>query len=112
MSPETKEAIQEIKREVDKKVDELKNEHIRPLFRLIENLEEKHDNDMSVVNTKIETKVSFKLFTWVLGILMLIVIGIQGVVWFQVKETYEKANEVNTSVSLIQYQLNQFEAVK
>lgn len=119
MSPETKEAIQEIKREVDKKIDELKNEHIRPAFKRMEDIEKLHRDDMDSLENKLDTKVSFKIFTWVLALLMAVVIGIQGVIWLQVKEsynktleTYDKAKDVSFKTDLIQQRLDQFEAVK
>lgn len=112
MSAETREAIREVKDEVTKKFDELKEEHIKPLNQRIKNAEDKHEKDMKIIQAEVDGKVSFKVFTWVLGILMFVVVGIQSVVWFQVKETYNKTNEVDKSVSLISQRLDQFEAVK
>lgn len=112
MSSETKEAIKDIKQEIDKKFDELLAQHITPLREEIKKLEEKRERDLEIIETKVAGKVSFKVFTWVLAILMAIVIGVQGVVWFQVKQTYEKTNEVGKDVSLIQYRLDRFESVK
>lgn len=104
MSPETKEALREIKKDVDRKFEEIKSE--------IKEIENKHEKDMVIIEAKVESKVSFKIFTWVLAILMMVVIGIQGVVWFQVKETNSTTNKVDKNIDLINYRLDQFEAVK
>lgn len=111
MSPETKEAIQEIKKEVDKKFDELKNEHLRPIYEQMKEISDKHEKDMGIIESKVESKVSFKIFTWVLSILMAIVIGSQGAIWSEAKKANNTANETGSNVRLINFRLDQFEAI-
>lgn len=101
MSPETRDAIKEMKDMFEKVVSELKEEHIAPIRE-----------DVKGIKIELKNKVSFKIFTWVLSILMAIVVGWMGLIWTSLQQLTEKTILVNNNISLIQYRLDHFEVVK
>lgn len=100
-SPETRDAIREVKLEFEKRIGELKDDHISPL-----------ETNIEKIAADVKNKVSFKIFTWVLSILMAIVIGWMGIIWVTLQQLGEKTNTVNYNVGLIQWRLDNFEVTK
>jgi len=69
-------------------------------------MEKKIDGLYKGLNDRIINKVSFSTFTWVLGTLLVLIVGIQGVIWsklenmnVQTLELYKSTSETGTSVS-------------
>lgn len=101
MSPETREALKEVEQSFKEMIVELKDEHIAPIRE-----------DVKGLKIEMKNKVSFKIFTWVLSILMAIVIGWMGIIWVTLQQLGEKTNTVNYNVGLIQWRLDNFEVTK
>ena len=66
-------------------------------------------SELKVIKVDIESRVKYQHFTWVLGLLMTIVIGLLSVIYIQVKDTSDTIVEMQKQVSLIQYRLDSAE---
>lgn len=78
----------------------------------LDKLDAKIEAKLDVINIKIDSKVSFKLFTWILGVLMVVVIGIQAIIYSKVEETNGKVGDTKEQVTLIKYRLDNAEITK
>ena len=67
----------------------------RETLKLFVELEER-------LNAKIDTKVSFSTFTWVLGLLMTVVVGSLAIIYSKVESVNEKVSNTQNSVSRIE----------
>lgn len=76
------------------------------MFDLERRLTEKVDSNEKVMAEKLSNKVSFSIFTWVLGVLMLIVLGIQGIIWVRVESTNTAAQETKETVIRLETTMN------
>lgn len=68
--------------------------------------------EMKLMRADIDSRVKYQHFTWILGLLMMVVIGLLGVIYVQVKDTAESVAEMQKQVSLIQYRLDSAEVYK
>ena len=69
-------------------------------------------SEIKVIRVDVDNRVKYQHFTWVLGILMSVVIGLLGVIYVQVRETSESVTEMQKQVTLIQYRLDSAEISK
>ena len=51
---------------------------------------------------KLDAKVSFSTFTWVLGILMVVVLGLLGIIWSRVEGIYTETTQTGKVLSNLQ----------
>jgi uncharacterized membrane protein (DUF106 family) len=63
--------------------------------------EEKIDKKFADVYEKLGAKISYKHFYWIIGVLMVIIIGLLGLIYQKTVATDEKMNDVNESISAI-----------
>mgnify|MGYP006276641833 CR=1 FL=1 len=68
--------------------------------------------EIKIIRTELDNRVKYQHFTWVLGLLMAIVIGLLGVIYVQVKETSTAVIKMQEQVTLIQYRLDSAEITK
>lgn len=88
------------------KKDSLSGREIVQLIHDLElRVETKLDAMAQSMTEKIDSKVSFATFTWVLGVLMVVVVGAQAVTYKKVETVADKTSETQNSVSRIEGQL-------
>lgn len=80
--------------------------------QFIEEIRKEFDFKLEKVQSEVDNRVKFSTFTWVLGILMLLVIGIQGVIYAKVEGIDAKASATQNSVARIEGQLVGAEIIK
>lgn len=71
-------------------------------------LETKMDGMINNFNNQISKKVDFSTFTWVFGLGILAILGIQGIIYAKVENIYKETNETNNIVANIQGKLAPF----
>lgn len=84
-------------------------ETLNLLSELERRLEGKLDTMKDKIDEQLSGKVSFKVFSWVLGILMAVVLGVLGIIYNRVEGIYEQTNVTNIKVSEIQGKLEPYD---
>ena len=59
-------------------------------------------DDVKEVKVELKSKVNWKTFTWVLGILMTIILGVLGLIYTEVQDVDDKVNNTDKSISNIE----------
>ena len=72
---------------------------------LITELERRLTDRLDDLEIKIDERVTYKVFTWILGILMTIILGALGLIYTKVDQVDEKAGPTQNAVSRIAGQL-------
>lgn len=62
--------------------------------------------EIKAIHAELKNKVSFKTFTWVLSLLMLVTIGILGIIYQKVDKTEDKVDRIGSDSVLIKYRLD------
>lgn len=88
----------DLENKIEKEVDKLMNQISSSYAKLEEGLKAHADHDASRfrdVNKELDNRVTFKVFSWILGILLVIVMGLFGVIWYELQETQDLSRSIS-----------------